>query len=60
MGVFQQYTTTDPELPEEKAAVALAFVNQARPDIKKNVHGIKRLREKSLRDPGIVTKRIFN
>ena len=59
MEAFQQYNPMDPELPKAKATVALASINQARPYIKKNVQRLERLREKSLRDLGIVTKRIF-
>lgn len=33
-----------------KAALALAFINQAAPDIKENLQRVERLREKGLRD----------
>ena len=33
---FRQYTPMDPQADESRAAVMLAFVNQAAPDIKKS------------------------
>ena len=32
---FRQYTPMNPEAPETKATIIMAFVNQAAPDIKK-------------------------
>ena len=37
MKAFRQYTPIDPQADESRAAVMLAFVNQAAPDIKKKV-----------------------
>ena len=37
MEAFRQYTPMDPQADESRAAVMLAFVNQAAPDIKKKV-----------------------
>ena len=37
MKAFRQYTPMDPQADESRAAVMLAFVNQAAPDIKKKV-----------------------
>ena len=36
MKAFRQYTPMDPQADESRAAVMLAFVNQASPDIKKS------------------------
>ena len=40
----------NPEDPETKAAIIMAFVNQAAPDIKKKLQRVERLGEKSLQD----------
>ena len=37
MEAFRQYTLMNPEAPETKAAIIMAFVNQAAPDIKKKL-----------------------
>lgn len=50
----------DPELPETKASVALTFINEAAPDIKRKFQRVERLREKSLRDLVIVLDKMFN
>lgn len=39
----------DPESPETKMAVALAFINQAAPDIKQKLQRVEKLGERSLR-----------
>ncbi|MDQ6561360.1 hypothetical protein PWJ91_24070, partial [Enterobacter hormaechei] len=36
MEAFRQYTPMDPRADESRAAVMLAFVNQAAPDVKKS------------------------
>ncbi|CAD7675266.1 unnamed protein product [Nyctereutes procyonoides] len=53
---FRQYTPMNPEAPETKAAIIMAFVNQAAPDIKKKLQRVERLGEKSLQDLVIVTR----
>lgn len=50
----------DPELPETKASLALVFINQAAPDIKRKLQRVERLGEKSLRDLVIVAEKVFN
>ena len=40
MKAFRQYTPMDPQADESRAAVMLAFVNQAAPDIKKKLQKI--------------------
>ncbi|CAD7678872.1 unnamed protein product [Nyctereutes procyonoides] len=45
---FRQYTPMNPGAPETKAAIIMAFVNQAAPDIKKKLQRVERLGEKSL------------
>lgn len=37
MEAFRQYTPMDPMAPENRAAVIMAFVNQAAPDIRKKL-----------------------
>ena len=53
---FRQYTPMNPEAPETKAAIIMAFVNQAAPDIKKKLQRVERLGEKSLQDLVIVAE----
>ena len=60
MEAFRQYTPMNPEAPETKATIIMAFVNQAAPDIKKKLQRIERLGEKSLQDLVIVAERVYN
>ena len=53
---FRQRTPMNPEAPETKAAIIMAFVNQATPDIKKKLQSVERLGEKSLQDLVIVAE----
>ncbi|CAD7676945.1 unnamed protein product [Nyctereutes procyonoides] len=55
---FRQYTPMNPEAPETKATIIMAFVNQATPDIKKKLQRVERLGEKSLQD--LVAERVYN
>ena len=41
MEAFRQYTTMDPQAEESRAAVLLAFVNQAAPDIRRRLQKIE-------------------
>lgn len=50
MGAFRQYTPMDPQADESRAAVMLAFVNQAAPDIRRKLQKIERLSDQSLQD----------
>ena len=60
MEAFRQYTPMNPKAPETKAAIIMAFVNQATPDIKKKLQRVERLGEKSLQDLVIVAERVYN
>ena len=57
---FTQYTPMNPEAPETKAAIIMAFVNQATLNIKKKLQRVERLGEKSLQDLVIVAERVYN
>ena len=57
---FRQYTPMNPEAPETKAAIIMAFVNQAALNIKKKLQRVERLGEKSLQDLVIVAERVSN
>ena len=46
----------NPEAPETKAAIIMAFVNQAALDIEKKLQRVERLGEKSLQDLVIVAE----
>ena len=50
MEAFRQYTPMDPQADESRAAVLLAFVNQAAPDIRRKLQRIERLGEQSIQD----------
>ena len=60
MEAFRQYTPMDPQADESRAAVMLAFVNQAAPDIRKKLQKIERLHEQSLQDLVRAAERVFN
>lgn len=49
----------DPETPEAKAAVALAFINEATTGIKQKLQRLEGLRERSLRDLLVAAQRVF-
>ena len=60
MEAFRQYTPMDPLADESRAAVMLAFVNQAAPDIRRKLQKIERLSEQSLQDLVRAAERVFN
>ena len=60
MEAFRQYTPMDPQADESRAAVMLAFVNQAAPDIRRKLQMIERLSEQSLQDLVRAAERVFN
>ena len=60
MEAFRQYTPMDPQADESRAAVMLAFVNQAAPDIRKKLQKIERLGEQSIQDLVRAAERVFN
>ncbi|KAK1333903.1 LOW QUALITY PROTEIN: hypothetical protein QTO34_006292 [Cnephaeus nilssonii] len=60
MEAFRTYTPMDPEAPESKAAVVMAFVNQSAADIRRKLQKVDRLGEKSLEDLLIVAKKVYN
>ena len=50
----------DSQADESRAAVMLAFVNQAAPDIRRKLQKIERLSEQSLQDLVRAAERVFN
>lgn len=60
MEAFRTYTPIDPEAPESKAAVLVAFVNQSAADIRRKLQRIDRLGEKSLQDLLVVAEKVYN
>ena len=60
MKAFRQYTPIDPQADESRAAVMLAFVNQAASDIKEKLQKIERLNKQSLQDLVRAAERDFN
>ena len=60
MEAFRQYTPMDPQADESRAAVMLAFINQAAPDIRKKLQKIERLNKQSLQDLVRAAERVFN
>ena len=60
MEAFRQYTPMDPQADESRAAVLLAFANQAAPDIRRKLQRIERLGEKSIQDLVRAAEKVFN
>ena len=60
MEAFRQYTPMDPQAEESHAAVLLAFVNQAAPDIRKKLQKIKGLGEQTIQDLLKAAEKVFN
>ena len=50
MEAFRQYTPMDPQAEESRAAVLLAFVNQAAPGIRRKLQKIEGLGEQTIQD----------
>ena len=60
MEAFSQYTPMDPQAEESRAAVLLAFVNQAAPDIRKKLQKVEGLGEQKIQDLLKAAENIFN
>ena len=60
MEAFRQYTPMDPQADESRAAVLLAFVNQAAPDIRRKLQKIERLGEQTIQDLVRAAEKVFN
>ena len=60
MEAFRQYTPMDPQDEESCAAVLLAFVNQAAPDIRKKLQKIEGLGEQMIQDLLKAAEKVFN
>lgn len=60
MEAFRTYTPMDPEAPESKAAVMMAFVNQSAADIRRKLQRVDRMGEKNLQDLMVVAEKVYN
>ena len=60
MKAFRQYTPMDPQAKESRAAVLLAFVNQAATDIRRKLQKIEGLREETIQDLLKAAEKVFN
>ena len=60
MEAFRQYTPMDPQADKSRAAVLLAFVNQAAPAIRRKLQRIERLGEQSIQDLARAAEKVFN
>ena len=60
MEAFRQYTPMDPQAEESCAAVLLAFVNQAAPDIRRKLQKIEGLGEQMIQDLLKAAEKVFN
>ena len=60
MEAFRQYMPMDPQADESRAAVLLAFVNQAALDIRRKLQRIERLGEQSIQDLVRAAEKVFN
>ena len=59
MEAFRQYTPMEPQADESRAAVLLAFINQAAPDIRRKLYRIERLGEQSIQDLVRAAEKVF-
>ncbi|KAK1346846.1 hypothetical protein QTO34_000706 [Cnephaeus nilssonii] len=59
MEAFRTYTPMDPEAPNNRVAVVMAFVNQLATDIRRKLQKVDRLGEKSLKDLLEVAEKIL-
>ena len=60
MEAFCSYTLIDPEAPEHRSAVIMAFVNQAAPNIRRKLQKIDRLADRSIQELLEVAERVYN
>lgn len=60
MEAFRQYTHMDPQADESRAAVLLAFMNHAAPDIRRKLQKIEGLGELSIQDLVRAAEKVFN
>ena len=60
MEAFRQYTPMDPQADESRAAVLLAFMNQAAPDIRRKLQKIEGLGKLSIQDLVRAAEKVFN
>ena len=60
MEAFRQYMPMDPQADESRAAVLLAFVNQAAPDSRRKLQKIEGLGELSIQDLVRAAETVFN
>ena len=60
MEAFRQYPPMDPQAEESRAAVLLAFVNQAAPDIRRKLKKIEGFGEQTTQDLLNAAKEVFN
>ena len=60
MEAFRQYMPMDPQADESRAAVLLAFVNRAAPDIRRKLQRTERLGEQSIQDLVRAAEKVFN
>ena len=60
MEAFRQYTPIDPEAPGSQAAVVMSFVNQAAPDIKRELQKLEDLEGKQIQDLLQIAQRVYN
>ena len=60
MEAFRQYTPMDPQADESRAAVLLAFVNQAALNIRRKLQRTERLGEQSIQDLVRAAEKVFN
>ncbi|XP_041909991.1 uncharacterized protein LOC121676956 [Arvicola amphibius] len=57
---YRRYTPYDPEDPGQETSVAMSFIWQSAPDIKRRLERLENLRESSLRDLLKEAERIYN
>lgn len=60
MEAFGQFTPYDPEHVYYKSTVAMTFINQLAPDIKKKLQKVERRGERPIRDLVTIAEKVYN
>lgn len=60
MEAFRQFTPYDPSKEQDKAMLAMAFVEQASKDIRRKLQKMERLQDKTIRKIIQVAEKFFN
>lgn len=59
-GAYQRYTPMDPECPENRRAMSIAFMTQLAPDIRRKIQKLEGFEGKVLSEVMEVAQKVFN